>query len=60
MAVVTNKHVESAGRSLIARLLYPKDAEGIPSAPVMLAFSVALVAAVALGLYRWYMKLLPF
>jgi len=61
MAIVTSKpQASSSSRTLLTRLLYPRDAEGLPRSPVKLAVSVSLVAAFALFLYRWYMEATAF
>lgn len=61
MAVASSKAVSSASeQNLLQRLLYPRDAEGLPKPPLGLAASVAVVAAVALFLYRWYMEATAF
>ena len=61
MAIVENKVIsveETDG--IITRLLYPKDAEGLPKAPVALGVMIIVVAAIALGGYRWYMEATAF
>lgn len=61
MAIVTNKpQTPSVDRTLLTRLLYPKDTEGLPRSPVKLAVGVSVVAAVALFMYRWYMEATAF
>lgn len=61
MAVISNKTTAAnAEDSFFSKLLFPKDAEGVPRPPLLLSFSLMIVAAIALGLYRWYMEATSF
>lgn len=61
MAITANSSVAStASPSLLERVLYPKDANGLPKAPLLLSAIIIVVAALGLGVYRWYMETTAF
>lgn len=62
MAVTANNSVQDATetRGLVDNLLFPKDAEGLPRAPLLLSALIIVIAGIALGLYRWYMEATAF
>lgn len=57
MAITANSSVGSAASpSILEKFLYPKDADGLPKAPLLLSSLIIVIAALALGVYRWYME----
>jgi len=57
MAITANSSVGSAASpSILEKFLYPKDAEGLPKAPLLLSSIIIVIAALGLGVYRWYME----
>ncbi|MBL4606991.1 MAG: hypothetical protein JKY01_04085 [Pseudomonadales bacterium] len=63
MAVIADKptgNVDSADRTLMQRWLFPYQADGLPKAPVAFFVALLVIAAIALGLYRWYMEATAF
>ncbi len=57
MAITASSSVGSvASPSILEKFLYPKDADGLPKAPLLLSSLIIVIAALALGVYRWYME----
>ena len=59
MAVILDKSVSaggSAGRTLMQKLVFPVDRDGIPKPPLVLSMLIMVVAIIGLGFYRWYME----
>ena len=59
MAVIADKPqglADGSDRSLMKRLLFPYNSEGLPRAPIAFFMIILAVTLPLLGFYRWYME----